>query len=1415
MASDVRLSVDLEPGDVTNAASDLQRRIEDIFNTHAGEKLSAEMQQLLLTLKDNYEQVATLQAALEKIANTTITPPEFAEQEDLLAKYTDDFNLAKKSADELRETFKNLKEEVTQPYDTSPQYQSIKADINDMARIYDEVSERVQNTEAQLKKATSTMRRFATIANKTGAEKDIQNWEKWSKVVEKLQNSVDADTKSMEQLEANAEILAERLDQLKNKGSWISKEDAWRLVELNDQWQKQVSTMKLAQQNIDIIKQKLQDLIKSGKGPISGEDTKEFEKTFQQLERQVNRTTLQVRKFYEATDSKDLSGIDKPWQTLINVINQGPSAIVKLADTVVTTLPPAVQVVYAVVKKLVEFIWNEFKSTIQTAASILKSAFTKAVNAATTAVKSLTKALFQLTANAVLSPFKRLASAIGDIGKKASSSDISMKKLGRAFIQYGLGARSLYFFVRKLRTALFEGFADLALAYEPFNAAMSQMLTALNYLKNSFAAAFAPIIQYVSPALTILINKLAQAVQMIGQFIAALTGQEFVMAMPVYKDYAENTSAGASAAKEAAAAEKAAAKAEKARAKALKDIQRTIAGFDDVEILKEPTSSDSSDTGTTSSGTPTLDNALATFKVGGPIQSGLQSFVNLIKKAWETANAYDLGVLISQKLGDLLRAFHEKVPDITKWGEHLAKFLATLLAGFLSVGDTFKVLGQVIADAINIIFHTIRTFLDTFLEYDGFKNLGRDIYYVIMNALANINWDDIYQVFRDLGIGMAQVLNETIAKPDFWISIFNALCNALRAVLLRLYYFSATLHWDEIGKSIADGIIYAIENFPVSEFILAIKTFLHGLWTAFYNFVSEMRGHWGEIGTTAANIIIGIFKDFDPVEFGTGVASFLNGLCEAFLAFVNTPGWDEIVDNVALAIETFASEFEWEENAGGLIGFLNNCVTKLAELIDKVDFEALFKSITSYLEKSEEFQNMIGTIVDLIIEITSLKIKAKIAGFGFLGEGIIGYITGGIKDNIKSNAEDATETEMKALEIEFKKRHNDAEDMGAGVGAEINSGLDSTTGETKSWADDTINSIKDMWNNAPWNKTGTNVGSELNSGITSQKQPIHDSASTIKTDVEKTFASADTKLIGINSMSEYNKGISGFRPTITGSLKTTSTEGQEALKAGDWEKIGSSNIKGVDTGMSSMKSTVDATAKTIQTSNYTLLGTGDYTGVGSTIGTKYNSGLRSKESEITSTGNFISSNLYSTLNSGDWYSIGDNIINGIASGIRDGWNWLYNTVWDLAYDLFYAAKRALGIASPSKVFAEKIGEMIPAGISVGIVDNETVATDTINDMADNLVSTAKNIKIPPIAMGDIIPYNTATQEDAAITLNSLLGVLQSLEDSTVKRDELEEIITNVVRTYMNIDFTIGDEKLARHVNRGNSLLDRRYHSVST
>lgn len=64
--------------------------------------------------------------------------------------------------------------------------------------------------------------------------------------------------------------------------------------------------------------------------------------------------------------------------------------------------------------------------------------------------------------------------------------------------------------------------------------------------------------------------------------------------------------------------------------------------------------------------------------------------------------------------------------------------------------------------------------------------------------------------------------------------------------------------------------------------------------------------------------------------------------------------------------------------------------------------------------------------------------------------------------------------------------------------------------------------------------------------------------------------------------------------------------------------------------------------------------------------------------------------------------IGSNIVTGIWDGISSGWNWLTDKVKSLADSLIKAAKEALDINSPSRVFSQEVGRWIPPGIGNGI-----------------------------------------------------------------------------------------------------------------
>lgn len=81
----------------------------------------------------------------------------------------------------------------------------------------------------------------------------------------------------------------------------------------------------------------------------------------------------------------------------------------------------------------------------------------------------------------------------------------------------------------------------------------------------------------------------------------------------------------------------------------------------------------------------------------------------------------------------------------------------------------------------------------------------------------------------------------------------------------------------------------------------------------------------------------------------------------------------------------------------------------------------------------------------------------------------------------------------------------------------------------------------------------------------------------------------------------------------------------------------------------------------------------------------------------------------------DWGQLGQSIIDGLVGSLRAGTTLVVQTVRGLADSAKDALTSALGIASPSRVFAE-LGEQIPRGMAVGIEAGAPVATGAVDEM---------------------------------------------------------------------------------------------------
>ena len=91
---------------------------------------------------------------------------------------------------------------------------------------------------------------------------------------------------------------------------------------------------------------------------------------------------------------------------------------------------------------------------------------------------------------------------------------------------------------------------------------------------------------------------------------------------------------------------------------------------------------------------------------------------------------------------------------------------------------------------------------------------------------------------------------------------------------------------------------------------------------------------------------------------------------------------------------------------------------------------------------------------------------------------------------------------------------------------------------------------------------------------------------------------------------------------------------------------------------------------------------------------------------------------------GQMISIGSDIVNGIKSGISGAWGALTGWLGNMAKGLIDGVKGALGIGSPSRLFADRIGKWIPAGITLGVERAMPKAMAFMGRMSTELIEAA-------------------------------------------------------------------------------------------
>lgn len=425
-------------------------------------------------------------------------------------------------------------------------------------------------------------------------------------------------------------------------------------------------------------------------------------------------------------------------------------------------------------------------------------------------------------------------------------------------LKYAFGIRSLFALVNKLRSALVDGFKNLAQYSGETNNSISMLMSSLTQLKNAFAAAFAPILNVIAPILNTLIQKIISVVNTFGQLTSALTGKTtYIKAKKVQQDYAKSLNSNANSAKNVK--------------KANEELKRTILSFDQINKMDDNSSSDSNSGIADTSGGLSPSDMFETES----IPSKIKGIADMIKQAWKNADFTEIGAMVGNKLNAALNSIPwDKIKNTCN---KIAKSVATFLNGFLETVD-WKLVGNTLAQGINTAFGMANTFAENF----HWDSLGKAIGNGINGALGGLDWNLIQETVRNIATGITDTLNSFIQTTD-WALVGQSFGNGINTILDFFHTAINNFDWMGAGTALADFVNNAVNTI---DFVNLGQTISDGIKGVFDFGIAAIEGiDWWTIGEKVRDGLAAIdwngiadgFFELIGAAFG-GLSAFFGGL---------------------------------------------------------------------------------------------------------------------------------------------------------------------------------------------------------------------------------------------------------------------------------------------------------------------------------------------------------------------------------------------------------------------------------------------------------------------------------------------------------------------------------------------------------
>lgn len=262
---------------------------------------------------------------------------------------------------------------------------------------------------------------------------------------------------------------------------------------------------------------------------------------------------------------------------------------------------------------------------------------------------------------------------------------------------------------------------------------------------------------------------------------------------------------------------------------------------------------------------------------------------------------------------------------------------------------------------------------------------------------------------------------------------------------------------------------------------------------------------------------------------------------------------------------------------------------------------------------------------------------------------------------------------------------------------------------------------------------GAELGAGVGDGVLSRSDVVQGAASTLKSNATATMdgMSADGQAKG----SEFGSGIatgiavgqqvavgaaSVMNLAISAQFLAMSMNGQQyGSQFGTGIGGGINSSQGIATGASNaMKMMINASVRSLGH---------DGRNAGSQFGSGVTSGVASHNGAVFNASSNLKASAHNGMSGGynGGYNAGLSIGEGMMGGIYAMAGAVASAASSIAFGAVAAARSALAINSPSKVFRDQVGRAIPEGMAVGIEKYGYYVDDSMTDLANKTVESGK------------------------------------------------------------------------------------------